>query len=263
MTDGRVKEIPQAPQEKSEVKFSGELRNRYEKVRPHVKRALFGITYHKEISEKRKTAFIAADSLMQEITPILNQGKIDKLTGLTNKETFNELYRHEVVRAKQSGENLMVLFLDLNRFKQVNDKFGHSFGDTIISEIASVIKNSIRPTDVAGRTAEEAEENNNEGIAARSGGDEFTVLVRNATEEVAVKIFERISSRLSNIPHYRALAEKGINIGIACGAARVDLNDPEKALVDADQSMYAAKKIGRRRKNNSNLQIANRSSLTA
>ena len=252
--------VTQTPEE---GKFSGDLRKRYQKVRSHVRRALFDVTDPTERRVRRNSAFVAADSLMQEIAPILERYKTDSLSGLNTKDGFNELLTLEAERAKRSGEKLTVLFLDLNKFKKVNDILGHDAGDAVIAQVGQLIKDSIRPTDVAARPRKEGEKNPKEeektnGHAGRIGGDEFTILLTGAGTEDVGSFFDRLSSRLPSIPIHQTLVENGINVSIACGASDVDLDNPRESVKIADQAMYEAKRMSRRRKNTSQIAIANK-----
>lgn len=222
----------------------GELRRRYDPLRPHIRRALYGVEDPKERSMTRKAAFIAADSLMQEVAPIIERSKIDPLTELNTKEGFKEILTLEAAKAKLSGEQLRLLFIDLNNFKPVNDILGHDVGDKVIAQFAALIKASMRPTDVAGRAEEQPkEEEETNGHAGRFGGDEFMILLKNADDIAVDSFFKRLSARLPTMPIYQTLVGNGINVTMSAGASDVDLNNPTESLKRADGAMYQAKKI--------------------
>ena len=244
-------------------KFSGDVRRRFEKVLPHVKRATFGAKDPQDRKTKRNAAFVAADSLMQEVTPIIEQSKIDSLTGLNTKVGFNEILALEAAKAKESGQKLMVVFVDLNEFKPVNDKLGHGAGDEVISQFGNLIKESMRPTDVAGRVEEESgNEEASDGHAGRFGGDEFVVLLKDADAVAVNSFFNRLSTRLTSIPIYETLLKNGLNVSMSAGTAEVDLDNPSKSLMVADSEMYKAKDISHRNPNTNQLSIGQQQPTT-
>lgn len=235
-------------------KFSGELRNRYKKVQSYVRRALYGVDDRKERKIKRNAAFVAADSLMQEVTPIIEQSKIDHLTQLNTKDGFTEILTLETAKAKLSGEKLMVIFIDLNKFKPVNDKLGHDVGDKVIGQFGELIKKSMRPTDVAGRVEEESEDEEiTNGHAGRFGGDEFVVLLKDADKIAAESFFKRLSAKLPSMPIYKSLMDNGLSVTMSAGATEVDLDNPSNSIKSADTEMYKAKAISDKNPNTNQL----------
>jgi len=240
--------------ESKSVKFSGDLRRHFTRVKPHVDRAVYGVENPKEKRKMRNAAFVAADSLMQEVTPIIENGKIDPLTELNTKESFNEILTLEAMKAKESGQKLMVVFIDLNNFKPVNDTLGHDMGDVVIAQFGKLIKKSMRPTDIAGRVeGESGSDEETNGHAGRFGGDEFVVLLKDADETAVKSFFKRLSARLPSIPIYETLKENGLNVTMSAGAAEVDLDHPSASLVIADGEMYRAKKISHENPNTNQL----------
>ncbi|MCU1678764.1 MAG: putative regulatory protein and domain [Frankiales bacterium] len=148
---------------------------------------------------------------------------LDPLTRLVNRGRFLE-----VVRAIPAGETFAVLFLDLDNFKEVNDRLGHAAGDELLLAAAKRVTSEMRPDDVA----------------ARLGGDEFAVALRNlTTRDEAVAVGERIREALAahyNLSHGPASVTCSVGIAIATS----DRN-PEALLVAADVAMYNAKRSGR------------------
>ncbi|MBI3985106.1 MAG: GGDEF domain-containing protein [Candidatus Levybacteria bacterium] len=218
----------------------GELRKRYERVLPHVRRALFDVTDPKERKIKRNAAFIAADSLRTEVDSIIEDAKIDSLTRLNNLATFKQIYEHEVASAKKTGEGLVLLFVDLNKFKDINTALGHEGANRLLAEFGGMLGSKIRPTDTAARIEESDEETN--GQAARYGGDEFVILLSGADKETIEKLFNRINLSLAMLPSQQVLQGKGISLTISMGASAVDLDNPSQSFDDADHAMYEAKK---------------------
>lgn len=155
----------------------------------------------------------------------------DALTGLPNRALFMQRLESAVEKAKQADYLLAVLFLDLDRFKIVNDSLGHLVGDELLVAIARRLQVCLRPGD----------------LVARLGGDEFTILLENIKDvSDAIKIAERIQQELTK-PFYLNGHEvfTAASIGIALNDTLCDR--PEDLLRDADVTMYRAKSLGKAR----------------
>ena len=162
----------------------------------------------------------------------------DELTGLYNRSMFQELLRHAVHRARREQRRLSLMFIDLDRFKTVNDTLGHAFGDRLLVEVGNRLRNCLRATD----------------LICRLGGDEFTVILEGArssadTTTVARKILDSLSA-----PFVLSGKETFISasIGIAeapdGSEASVDgdgYSDADTLIANADLAMYRAKNRGR------------------
>jgi len=154
----------------------------------------------------------------------------DALTGLPNRALFIETLNHAIIARKSDpAEHFAVLFLDLDRFKSVNDTLGHHAGDLLLQQVAADLKSMVRETD----------------MVARLGGDEFVVIITNiVNDSEAVDIAARMTSKLAH--PYSLLSQQvqiGTSIGILYGAHRYD-----NALImlrDADTALYQAKDSGR------------------
>ncbi|MFN3233458.1 MAG: diguanylate cyclase domain-containing protein [Alphaproteobacteria bacterium] len=173
---------------------------------------------------------LGTDLLRREIreTHLHQRASVDKLTGLPNRSHFRSLTGKALQSAKRSGEQMALLFIDLDGFKQVNDTHGHAAGDTVLQEIALRLTRSVRESD----------------IVCRLGGDEFAVsLTETETREDARIAARRIIDFLA-VPYYveDRMVELGASIGIAMSAE--DANDIDTLLRRADQAMYAAKESG-------------------
>ncbi|MBA3352261.1 MAG: EAL domain-containing protein, partial [Blastocatellia bacterium] len=156
----------------------------------------------------------------------------DALTGLPNRAMLIEEVNRSLARTQRRQDfNIGLLFLDLDRFKMVNDSLGHAAGDELLVLVAHAIKECVRPSDLVGRL----------------GGDEFTVLLDDlADEQDAIAVAERILRRLQmpfNIQKNDVFT--GTSIGIALSSSRYTTAD--EMLRDADTAMYRAKVAGKGR----------------
>ncbi len=155
----------------------------------------------------------------------------DGLTGLLVRRTFQERLQEEVERALRQSAPVTFLMVDLDRFKQVNDTYGHLVGDVVLREVATLIRGSVREMDLVGRY----------------GGEEFGVLLPAADRELGIQIAERIRRTIESTP-IRAYDEE-IHVTVSVGVALVPLqaSEAEELVEKADQAMYRAKEMGRNR----------------
>ncbi len=153
----------------------------------------------------------------------------DGLTGLANRALLQDRIAHALARRARQGTTVALLFLDLDDFKTINDRFGHPAGDQVLIEIADRLRGCLRPNDTA----------------ARLGGDEFAVLLEDlAGTETAVEVAERLIEAIRPPIHLgRSMGQVGVSIGIATslvgGGTTPDL------LRNADFAMYRAKALGK------------------
>lgn len=150
----------------------------------------------------------------------------DKLTGLHNRAAFEEALS-QACRAAHAG--IAALFIDLDRFKHVNDTGGHAAGDRLLQQVAELLLQSVRRDD----------------MVARLGGDEFAVLLRHCSTEAAVRIADKM--RVAVERHVLAWEDHRFTIGASIGVVRTDDGQATVAAVlgSADAACYAAKRAGR------------------
>jgi diguanylate cyclase (GGDEF)-like protein/PAS domain S-box-containing protein len=163
---------------------------------------------------------------------LLHDALHDALTGLPNRALFMDRLEQQLKRSQNhSGYLFAVLFLDLDRFKVVNDSVGHLIGDKLLIEIARRLKKSVAPTDTV----------------ARLGGDEFTILLENiSSKSEATLVAESIYQTLSfsfHIDGYELFSTASIGIALSSQG----YEKPEDILRDADLTMYSAKEQGKAR----------------
>ena len=167
---------------------------------------------------------------MAPTDPARSAGRRDPLTGLPDRTALALRLRRTLARSRRRGQHCAVLFLDLDRFKQVNDRLGHLVGDLLLVAVARRLESCLRPGDTV----------------ARLGGDEFAVLLGVTDVEDAAGVAERILAALRpGIEVEGEIVEVRASLGIAVsGSGERDAVD---LLREADQAMYAAKRLGRGR----------------
>ena len=165
--------------------------------------------------------------VFEDISEMIRLTNFDNLTNVYNRHTFLNLFLVELKRSDREKEVLSVFFIDLNNFKIINDKYGHSVGDIFLKKIADAVKNSLRKTDVIGRY----------------GGDEFiiTALVKNKTDAkiIAEKINQNIE--LVNIEVSDGFIKGSASIGIAFYNP-FDKLSVDELICQSDMAMYHSKR---------------------
>ncbi|GAX87954.1 conserved hypothetical protein [Lebetimonas natsushimae] len=152
----------------------------------------------------------------------------DSLTKLLNRRGFDTSVAALEEIHKRNKLPFSILFIDIDHFKKINDKYGHDIGDKVLSELANILKSNLRKSD----------------LIARWGGEEFIVILANTDKETAEKIAEKLRLAIEqyhqkNLPHFT------VSIGIAT-ADKENFNI-DNLLKKADEALYAAKKSGRNR----------------
>ena len=158
----------------------------------------------------------------------LVEAKHDSLTGLPNRALFHEKLNKECESVETKDSGVALLFIDLDKFKQVNDTMGHDAGDELLIHVSKRIQASTRTGDVV----------------ARLGGDEFTVILPVADEKEVVRVATRIVEELNKPFSLTAgIANIGGSIGISFYPAEAD--SPISLVKNADIAVYKAKERGR------------------
>jgi diguanylate cyclase (GGDEF)-like protein len=154
---------------------------------------------------------------------------VDNLTGLSTYRVLRDRLTYEIERSKRSSERFAVLFLDLDRFKQVNDTYGHEAGNDILRGVAAEVRQAVRASDVA----------------ARYGGDEFVVILTRTDLAGAARVAEALRAGIEGVG--RRLGYPAGVITVSVGLAEFDPKQPVEhdLLVAADRALYRAKASGR------------------
>jgi two-component system, cell cycle response regulator len=169
---------------------------------------------------------------------LLRAGITDFLTGWHNRRYLQQRLKEELARAQRHAGTMSCLMIDIDRFKSINDGYGHLAGDNALREIAQRVEAQIRSMDTA----------------ARFGGDELAILVPDATAAEAARLAERIREVVAAMPFVltpqieRSLT---VSVGVASitpGRHETDLKTvADRLLADADAALYRAKALGRNR----------------
>ena len=173
----------------------------------------------------------------------------DSLTGLPNRQFFYDQLEHAVARAKREGEQLATLFLDLDRFKRINDTLGHAAGDALLKEVSARLSACIRDCDYLTRESGAADETWASGTVAsgvaRLAGDEFTaILVGLKRPQDAAKVAQRILHELTQPFHFEG-NEIVVTASVGISLYPVDGDSADNLLKNADTAMYRAKELGK------------------
>jgi len=169
---------------------------------------------------------------------LVRSGVTDFLTGWHNRRYFHNRLREELARAERTGKPLACLMIDVDNFKEINDRFGHLAGDEALKEVARRAEAEIRAGDTG----------------ARFGGDEFAILLSGAEVVHAVKLAERINHSVGATPirvHGGAYVTVTLSIGLATARPQPRSHDykalAERLIAEADGALYRAKSAGRNR----------------
>ena len=174
---------------------------------------------------QQRTVFALRESEEQ----IRFRANFDQITGLPNRPNFIEHLGEAVARSCRTRNLIALLFIDLDRFKTINDTLGHSIGDQLIREASQRIRQCVRSID----------------MVARLGGDEFTVLLQDMSDAMhASLIAESILDRLSR-PYQIETHEVYSSASIGITICPIDSEDASTLLKNADMAMYQAKDMGR------------------
>ncbi|MGH1463407.1 MAG: diguanylate cyclase [Neptuniibacter sp.] len=162
---------------------------------------------------------------------LIQQAETDPLTGVLNRRAFANRAHKEIERARRYKRPISVILLDLDHFKQVNDKFGHLYGDKVLVEFAALINPCLRTID----------------CLSRHGGEEFLILLPETDELEAVQIAERLRRRMED--HIISADTEDLKVTSSFGVASWDPEDDNinAAVHRADQALYLAKHRGRNR----------------
>jgi diguanylate cyclase (GGDEF)-like protein/putative nucleotidyltransferase with HDIG domain len=158
---------------------------------------------------------------------LIEMAATDGLTGLQNHRTFQERLAEECLRATRYKPPLSLLLLDVDHFKQFNDAFGHPAGDAILKQVASILHECARKTDVV----------------ARYGGEEFVIILTETDADQAMQAAERVRSAIKRAEW----AHRAITVSIGISTLQEGIELPAAMVQAADKALYFSKRTGRNR----------------
>jgi diguanylate cyclase (GGDEF)-like protein len=171
-------------------------------------------------------------TLKEQHVLLEHMAREDELTGLCNRRHFEERAREECLRAHRYHHPLSLLFGDIDHFKQVNDQYGHAYGDTVLTQVGQTLLRHCRTSD----------------LVARYGGEEFAVLLLETSLEEAERVAERLRVAVKALmfTHASGLLQITMSFGIA-SLTNQQTDSLDELLQRADKALYAAKHRGRDR----------------
>ena len=188
----------------------------------------------RDLTERRR-----AEQHMQRLA------NYDSLTGLPNRSLFRDRLRQAIERAERSGRPMALMFLDLDRFKTINDSLGHDVGDRLLQHVAATLGAALRGVDSVGRAGAALPTADDAITVARLGGDEFTIIAEQLHEAAdARRIAERVQRALQT-PIQLGKHEVVVSTSVGITVYPDDNSPPDDLLRHADQAMYRAKELGR------------------
>ncbi|MBE9486715.1 MAG: EAL domain-containing protein [Desulfuromonadales bacterium] len=178
----------------------------------------------RDITERLK----AEEALLENEKRLNFLAHHDPLTSLPNRVLFNERLAHALTKTRRSDKKLGLLFLDLDRFKNINDSLGHAFGDQVLKTVADRLEQTVRAEDTV----------------ARLGGDEFLIILEEVNGPQAVASLAQKVLTAFAAPVEVLSQELSVTVSIGIGMYPADGHDSEELLKCADVAMYGAKKGG-------------------
>ncbi|WP_320035749.1 diguanylate cyclase [Halarcobacter sp.] len=188
---------------------------------------LLVVYWNRKIIKTNKLLEIAQKDIEEKNKALEKLATTDKLTNLYNRRKIEELLELEINRNERFGHYFGLAIIDIDKFKEVNDTFGHQAGDKVLEELASILNTNRRKTDFVGRY----------------GGEEFVIICPESDLEGTLKLMETIKNKISEYPFYR-VKHKTASFGVTISKK----GDTVKSILNrADIALYDAKNAGRDR----------------
>jgi len=167
-----------------------------------------------------------ANTLLKDLT------NTDHLTNLHNRRYLTETLEREFLRVTRSGQELSMAVMDVDRFKSINDTYGHQCGDSVLAAIAAVCRSALRPYD----------------IAARYGGEEFVLVLPETSLSDGVTVSERVRQAVQRMSFPAPMQDLAVTVSLGVASyPSAQVRDVESLFRHADEALYRAKVRGRNR----------------
>lgn len=167
---------------------------------------------------------------VREQDKLMRLASEDALTGLLNRRSFMMELKKEIERSSRTGINCTVALIDLDHFKNINDTYGHDFGDEVLKTFAFILRENCRQLD----------------IICRYGGEEFVVLLPHTDPRSSLNYLERVRTQFAG-HRYSCNIQPTFSCGVVSGEIKGDGSDVDRLLKEADNLLYKAKDKGRNR----------------
>ncbi|BBF85056.1 GGDEF/response regulator receiver domain protein [Aquitalea magnusonii] len=171
------------------------------------------------------------DALQQSNAHLAQLVRLDGLTGLLNRRSGDEVLQQEWLRSQRSGQQAVLIMLDIDHFKQVNDEYGHDVGDQVIVQVAMLLQEHLRLHDTA----------------IRYGGEEFLLVLPDSTLENATLLAETLRQQMAARLVHASQADIMVTLSLGVASASLLMADKAAWLKQADMALYQAKRAGRNR----------------
>lgn len=184
--------------------------------------------YHQTSNQRLESVL---DDRSQTENELRRQTALDGLTGVLNHRSAMERLEVEFLRSRRFQRPFSLLVLDVDRFKQINDSYGHAFGDFVLTSVVGVIESVVRPDDIVGRY----------------GGDEFVVGLPGCHLREALAIAERIRLKVTHAAFEHGDRSAPVTLSLGVASMTADMTSGGELFQRADQALLAAKGLGRNR----------------
>jgi len=183
------------------------------------------------LEQQIASSIICVDEMQSRMDEAEQRAATDTLTGLNNRAVFDRTLQDALAQARGGGSTLSVIMLDIDHFKQFNDRFGHSVGDLVLRLVARVLASNVKGRDTV----------------ARYGGEEFAIVLTGAGLDAAATVGEQIRQALSKMRlTHKSMAQPLGSITVSIGISVYRKGDTGAALLErADKALYRAKHTGR------------------
>jgi diguanylate cyclase (GGDEF)-like protein/PAS domain S-box-containing protein len=230
-----VKDIPQAYPENTVFHRFSEMLCFPLIIKKHVKGVLLFLTEHTFSPEETRNGLSIADLIAVALenarlfTKVNKLASTDSLTGLYTRRWFNSQSEKMLEQAKRYNWELSVLMLDIDHFKQVNDRYGHAAGDEALKVVSEICKENFRRSD----------------LICRYGGEEIVILLIQSDHEQTIQSAERLRKEIERSEIESIDEPLTVSIGISCSSEVLNISHIDDLILEADKALYQAKAEGR------------------